>query len=117
MTKICSQSLVEGERRDEQEMEDRKILGLDELVLLWNIMRTYLLENVLISSDRKWHTMDPKHFVEENKRPLVRILYNELKVANAPQHWVRTCLKTLFVPKVYRRLFMKEQKRYKIRTT
>ncbi len=61
--------------------------------------------------DRKWHSTDPKHFVEENKRPLIRILYNELKAVNLPHHWVRTCLKTLFVKKVYRRFFMKEQKR------
>ncbi len=62
-------------------------------------------------SDRKWHNMDSKHFTDENKPALVRVLYNELKAENSPQHWVRTCMKTLFTRKVYRRLFLKEQTR------
>ncbi len=64
-----------------------------------------------MNSDRKWHSMDPKHFTDENKKPLTRVLYNALKADDSPQHWVRTCLRTLFVPKVYKRLFLKEQKK------
>ncbi len=55
--------------------------------------------------------MDAKHFTDDNKQPIVRVLYNQLKETNSPHHWVRTCMRTLFRPKVYRRLFMKEQKR------
>ncbi len=69
------------------------------------------MQNMLICSDRKWHNMDPKHFTDDNKQPIVRVLYNQLKENDSPHHWVRTCMKTLFKPKVYRRLFMKEQKR------
>ena len=66
------------------------------------------------SSDRKWHNTDPKHFVDDNKQPLVRVLYNEMRLDNSPQHWVRNCMKVLFTRKVYRRFFMKEQRRYNI---
>ncbi len=61
--------------------------------------------------DRKWHNTNPKHFVDDNRQPIIRVLYNELKQDNSPQHWVRTSMKALFTRKVYRRFFMKEQRR------